>query len=96
VNAVLRDQPLAAIVSLDELPQWVPAQVVAVQASGEHVSAGLLRRLAEIGFIPGEQVMIIGRGILGGTPLAVRIGTSTFALRPPEARCVQVTPLETA
>jgi len=40
--------------------------------------------------LPGEHVRVIARGALGGTPLAVRVGTSTFALRRIEARCVQV------
>ena len=48
------------------------------------------RQLEEIGFCPGERVMIMTRGIPGGDPLVVRIGQSTFALRGAEAACVQV------
>ncbi len=48
------------------------------------------RQLEEIGFYPGEQVMVMTRGIPGGDPLVVRIGQSTFALRGAEAACVQV------
>ena len=47
--------------------------------------------LAELGFLPGERVRVVARGVPGGTPLAVRIGNSTFALRLIEARSVQVT-----
>jgi ferrous iron transport protein A len=47
-------------------------------------------RLAEIGFLPGEPVMVTGRGLPGGEPLAVRIGASTFALRRAEAACIQL------
>ncbi|MEP7156023.1 MAG: FeoA family protein [Betaproteobacteria bacterium] len=47
--------------------------------------------LEEIGFIPGEQVMVTARGMLGGDPLVVHVGASTFALRLAEAGCVQVT-----
>lgn len=47
-------------------------------------------RLAEIGFIPGEDVHIMSRAMLGGDPLVVRVGDSTFALRRAEAECVQV------
>lgn len=47
-------------------------------------------RLAEIGFIAGERVQVLSRGLPGGDPLAVRIGSSTFALRRAEAACVQV------
>lgn len=48
------------------------------------------RQLEEIGFCPGERVMIMTRGIPGGDPLVVRVGQSTFALRGAEAACVQV------
>ena len=48
------------------------------------------RQLEEIGFNPGEQVMVMTRGIPGGDPLVVRIGQSTFALRGAEAACIQV------
>ena len=51
-----------------------------------------LRRLADLGFVPGEYVRIVARGVLGGEPLAVRIGRSTFALRRHEAACVRVIP----
>ncbi|QAU36097.1 ferrous iron transport protein A [Janthinobacterium sp. 17J80-10] len=49
-----------------------------------------LRWLEEIGFIAGEQVMLLARGMPGGDPLVVRVGTSTFALRLAEAACVSV------
>ena len=48
------------------------------------------QRLAELGFIPGERVMITARGLPGGDPLAVRVGGSTFALRRAEAECVHL------
>lgn len=46
--------------------------------------------LEEIGFIAGEQVILMAKGVPGGDPLMVRIGTSTFALRRAEAACVHV------
>ena len=48
------------------------------------------RWLEEIGFIVGERVMLMTRGLPGGDPLVVRIGQSTFALRRAEAACVRV------
>jgi ferrous iron transport protein A len=48
------------------------------------------QRLEEIGFLPGERVMVLRRGVPGGDPLAVRVGHSTFALRKSEAACVRV------
>ena len=49
------------------------------------------RWLEEIGFIPGERVTLMARGMLGGDPLVVRVGASTFALRRAEAACVHLT-----
>ena len=46
--------------------------------------------LADIGFVPGEQVMLMQRGMPGGDPLVVRVGLSTFALRRAEAACIEV------
>ena len=59
-----------------------------VQASP--VAPEWARWLEEIGFIAGEQVMLMARGLPGGDPLVVRIGQSTFALRRAEAACVRV------
>lgn len=50
-------------------------------------------QLQDIGFLPGEHVSIMARGMPGGDPLVVRVGLSTFALRTVEAACVQVVPL---
>ena len=75
---------------LDDLADAQEATVVGVQACDSTMPVELLRRLVEIGFLPGERVRIVARGALGGAPLAVRVGTSTFALRRLEARCVQV------
>ncbi len=54
------------------------------------------QRLEELGFLPGERVMVLTRGKPGGDPLAVRVGHSTFALRRAEAACVRVRPWPTA
>ena len=48
------------------------------------------RWLEELGFIPGEPVAVLARGVPGGDPLVVRVGESTFALRRAEARCIEV------
>lgn len=51
--------------------------------------------LEEIGFIPGEQVIVMARSLPGGDPLVVRVGGSTFALRVVEAACVHVEAIAT-
>ena len=59
-----------------------------------HAAPEWARWLDEIGFIVGEQVMLMARGLPGGDPLVVRIGQSTFALRRAEAACVGVVSLD--
>ena len=77
---------------LCDLPDGVPATVSQVCAGG--AGAGLspqqLRRLAELGFLPGEPVQVLHRGPGGREPLAVRVGDTMFALRLLEARCISV------
>jgi len=60
------------------------------QVEAPHAAPEWARWLEEIGFIVGEQVMLLARGLPGGDPLVVRIGQSTFALRRAEAACVRV------
>ena len=50
------------------------------------------RQLNELGFLVGEQVMVMRRAMPGADPLVVRIGMSTFALRAAEAALVGVEP----
>ncbi len=74
--------------SLADLAVNAEGRVAGLLAEG----GSLLRRLADLGFVPGEYVRVVARGALGGEPLAVRVGRSTFALRRHEAACVQVLP----
>jgi ferrous iron transport protein A len=78
--------------SLTDLPIGASGQVAAVNANGRHVPAELARRLADIGFLPGERVRIVARNVFSGEPIAVRVGTGTFALRKFEAACVTIEP----
>jgi len=65
--------------------------VVSVSAGESKTSDEVSRRLTELGFLPGEVVRIVARGLLRA-PIAVRIGTGTFALRLFEAACIRVSP----
>jgi ferrous iron transport protein A len=75
---------------LNELPNGAFATVTRVVSTSRDVDAMALRRLAEIGFIPGEPVQLLRRGPGGREPLAVLIGDSMFGLRLLEAQCVEV------
>jgi ferrous iron transport protein A len=83
-------QPSDATMLLADLPPDTPATVVQVSPAGTEMDAGVLRRLAELGFLPGEPVNVVQRGPGGREPLAVLVGDTLFALRLLEARCVQV------
>jgi len=75
---------------LDQLADGVHATVRHVRDSSPDLDAAMLRRLAELGFIPGEPVQLLRRGPGGREPIAVRIGDTLFALRRAEARCIDV------
>jgi ferrous iron transport protein A len=45
-----------------------------------------------LGFLPGEAVRVVARGLMARAPIAVRVGTGTFALRLFEAACIRVCP----
>ena len=75
---------------LNELPNGARANVTRVVNASDEVDAGALRRLGELGFIPGEPVQLLRRGPGGREPLAVVIGDTMFGLRLLEAQCIEV------
>ncbi len=75
---------------LVDLPKNAPAIVVAVHPHGE--SDAIARRLAELGFVPGEPVEVRAAGPIGHEPLMVQVGYTRFALRRSEAARVEVMP----
>jgi ferrous iron transport protein A len=80
---------------LTDLKTGATARVVSVVPAEGATALGLERRLAELGFLPGEAVRVVARGLLAREPIAVRIGTGTFALRLFEAACIRVCPEQT-
>ena len=75
---------------LADLPDGAHATVTAVCASCAALGDTHLRRLGELGFLPGEPVQVLRRGPGGREPLAVVVGDTMFALRLAEARCITV------
>jgi ferrous iron transport protein A len=57
---------------------------------GDVTGSTIVRRLMELGFVPGERIEVIEEQRPGGDPIAVRIGCSIFALRRREAQAVMV------
>ncbi len=80
----------APTLSLADLASGQRSTVSRLWAASPRADAALLRRLAEIGFTPGEPVHLLRRGPGGREPLAVQVGDTMFALRLLEARCVGV------
>lgn len=79
---------------LDQLPLRARALVTDLLPARDAQERGIVLRLLEIGFLPGEAVRVLARGGLGGDPIAVRVGQATFALRRREASMVRVRPQE--
>jgi ferrous iron transport protein A len=84
--------PVSPDIRLTDLRVGTPARVISVSAADASTPVELGRRLAELGFLPGEAVRIVARGLMARAPIAVRIGTGTFALRLFEAACIRVCP----
>lgn len=76
--------------ALHQGPLHTPGVLQAFAPARDDDSRKTLRRMAEIGFLPGESVRVVSRGWLRGGPIAVRVGQSTFALRAHEAALLQV------
>jgi ferrous iron transport protein A len=75
---------------LNELSAGAHATVARVVAASSEMDEATLRRLGELGFIPGEPVQLLRRGPGGREPLAVLIGDTLFGLRLLEAQCIEV------
>ena len=48
------------------------------------------QQLEQLGFLPGESILVQRKAPLSQDPLVVRVGASTYALRRAEAECVVV------
>jgi ferrous iron transport protein A len=60
------------------------------QSLGDATGATVARRLVELGFMAGEPIEVIEEVRPGGDPIAVRVGSTMFALRRREAQAVMV------
>lgn len=81
------------LTTLDALKAGQSATVIHLAPSARAGTEGVdvSRRLMELGFVPGERIRMLKRGLPGG-PLAVKVGQSTFALRRFEAALVSIQP----
>ncbi|AQS87543.1 ferrous iron transport protein A [Neoasaia chiangmaiensis NBRC 101099] len=68
---------------LNALPKGCHAVIDHVEPRG--AADPITARLLELGFVPGEPVQMVAHGPMGADPIAVRVGTTRFALRRDEA-----------
>ena len=73
---------------LSELPRFASGIVRSVEPLT--ADDAIARRLADLGFVPGETVRLIAHGPVGGDPLLVQVGFTRFALRRSEAARVHL------
>ena len=75
---------------LSDLPSGQAATIAGVE--DRTVVDAIAARLRDLGFVPGEPVRVVARGLIGADPLVVQIGFTRFALRRSEAARVIVRP----
>ena len=73
---------------LSDLPAGQAATIERVD--DRNTSDSIAARLRDLGFVPGEPVRVVARGLIGADPLVVQIGFTRFALRRGEAARVIV------
>ncbi len=80
--------------TLAHLDKGAGAQILRIDANTAFggLDALVTRRLMELGFLPGAQLTVVGFGLLGRDPIAVRLGGTKFALRRAEANKIIVAP----
>ena len=84
--------PAKRPVSLDQCDlhsHWRIVDIVSRSTFGMQ-DENVTQRLKELGFLPGTPLKIIGFGLFGRSPIAVRINGTKFALRPAEAAKILV------
>ena len=78
------------LTTLDTLKVGQSATVIHLAPTAQD-GVDVPRRLMELGFVPGERIRMLKRGLPGG-PVAVKVGESTFALRKFEAALISIQP----
>ena len=74
--------------TLTELARRTPAIVDGVEERTPNDP--IARRLRELGFVAGEEVVVVAGGPFGAEPLLVQVGFTRFALRRAEAARVRL------
>jgi ferrous iron transport protein A len=64
---------------IEDLKVGQTASVVKIRETGTHAPEAL--RLREMGFDEGVEIEVLHRGLIGGCPIALRVGSNVIALR---------------
>ena len=78
------------LITLDALAVGKSGTVMHITPTALEDGVDLARRLMELGFVPGERIRMLKRGMPGGDPLAIKVGNATFALRRFEAALISI------
>ncbi len=78
------------LMTLDALMPGKSGTVIQIKPTAADDGVDLARRLMELGFVPGERIRMLKRGMPGGEPLAIKVGNATFALRRFEAALISI------
>ena len=76
--------------ALSLLGKGLNAVVVGMAPAEDDEQLAVQMRLRELGFVRGEELRIVAESFPGRDPIAVRLGSTTFALRRFEAAMVRV------
>ena len=74
--------------TLDELARGVAARISGFSDDANDVRT--VAKLREIGFAEGDEVELMHRGLIGGTPLSFRLNRTLIALRKREAKLIRI------
>lgn len=73
---------------IEDLKTGQTASVVKIRETGTHAAEAL--RLREMGFDEGVEVEVLHRGLIGGCPIALRVGSNVIVLRKSATRLLEI------
>lgn len=84
--------------TLDELAKGEIAHITGFQRPEEEdvQNVRIVAKLREIGFAEGDEVELLHKGVLFGTPLSYRLNRTIIALRKREAALITISSVDQA
>ncbi|MBB4632475.1 FeoA family protein [Sphingosinicella soli] len=73
---------------IEDLKAGQTASVVTIRETGADAAESV--RLREMGFDEGVEIELLHRGLIGGCPIALRVGSNVIALRKAATRLLDV------